>query len=62
MEIFHTHEEMQGIIPFILVQICSNCRKAFGNMMKICAQEMFFYSTVIGKVMAETGDAEIELL
>lgn len=27
-----------------------------------CIREMFFYSTVIGKVMAETGEAEIELL
>jgi len=27
-----------------------------------CTCEMFFYSTVIGKVMAETGEADIELL
>lgn len=27
-----------------------------------CIREMFFYSAVIGKVMAETGGAEIELL
>jgi len=28
----------------------------------VCTREMFFYSTVIGKVMAGTGEAEIELL
>lgn len=27
-----------------------------------CTREMSFYSTVIGKVMAETGEAEIDLL
>lgn len=27
-----------------------------------CTLEMFFYSAVIGKVMAETGEAEIDVL
>lgn len=34
----------------------------YGENICECTQEMFFYSTVIGKVMAETGEAEIELL
>lgn len=40
---------------------CCNCLKYDENIYE-CTWEIFLYSAVIGKVMAETGEAEIELL